>query len=83
MIHEKVKNKILQKEMLSLKKKVEMLSEENKKLKQTKDMVDSIIFEYEYRVKLYEESKQKYDKMAKEYKIKMLKYKRDMKKILN
>lgn len=77
-INDKLKIKILKKEINELKKRVDELEKENTKLNQSKDRV----FEINEIISLAEESKRIYDKLERESRLKMKKYERDIKKIL-
>lgn len=81
-ITDKIKIKILQKEISTLRKRVDNLTKENNMLKSNQDKVDEITLTYLEKIKLAEESKNEYDKTTKEMKSMMSKYKKEFKKVL-
>lgn len=81
-ITDKIKIKILQKEISTLRKRVDNLTKENNMLKSNQDKVDEITLTYLEKIKLAEESKNEYDKTTKEMKSMMSKYKKSFEKIL-
>lgn len=77
-LSDKLKIKILKKEISLLQNKVDMLEKENLKLKQIKDKASEI----NEIISFAEESKDTYDRLSKEIKLMMNKYKKDLNKLL-
>ena len=81
-ITDKIKIKILQKEISTLRKRVDNLTKENNMLKSNQDKVDEITLTYLEKIKLAEDSKNDYDKITREMLSMMSKYKKEFKKVL-
>jgi cell division protein FtsB len=74
----KLKNKILKIELSSLRKKMNTISKENEELKKSKDKLNELI----EIITMAENCRNEYDKIIKESKLVMKKYKRDLNKLL-